>query len=573
MADAAQSHSMSWPVLRSLAGWRLQDLPRDLAAGLTLAAIAVPEQMATAKLGGFAPSSGLLVFALASLAFAVFGANRYLSSGADSTITPIFAGALALLAAHGSPAYGAWAACLAVGTGLILIAAGIARMGWVANLLSVPITRGFLAGIAVHIAISQLPALLGIGDAQGALPVRFATLAAELSQTHATTLMLGLLVLAMALAGEIIVLPVPGALPGVAAATALVALFHLERHGVAVLGSAPPPLLRARLPSLSLEDWRSIGALAVLVAMVSMVQTAVTTRAFASVADPQDLNRDFIGVGAGNILAGLLGLYPVNASPPRTAAVKQAGGHSQIAGLTAAAGVALLAFCGPRLLDHIPDAALAGVLFAVALRIARPAEFVTVLRQSPAEFLLILATMTAIIVFPIELGVAIGIGLSLLHGVWTITRTRMITFEHVPGTSVWWPPSPQLAGETLADVRVVAFQAPLSFLNAEEFRTGMIAAIETGDPKLIVLEASSIVEIDFTAAQVLQEIIRRCHDAKIAFAIARLTSLRAQQALQRFGILQALGQDHVFHSVDEAIRRLGFYGARGSFVPRQPETR
>src|SRR5580693_9373644 len=154
--------SQPWPIFRSLRGLTAADLNHDLVAGLTLAAIAVPEQMATARLGGFAPEIGFFVFIAGTLGFALFGANRYLSSGADSTITPIFAGTLGLLAAQGSPAYGALAAALAVTVGAILIAGGLARLGWIANFLSTPVTTGFLAGIAIHIVVSQLPALLDL---------------------------------------------------------------------------------------------------------------------------------------------------------------------------------------------------------------------------------------------------------------------------------------------------------------------------------------------------------------------------------------------------------------------------
>src|ERR1700686_4003467 len=140
-----------WPVFSSLQSYRLQFLARDLFAGLTLAAIAIPEQMATARLGGFTPQFGFFAFLAGSLAFACFGSNRFLSCGADSTITPIFAGGLAALAASGSPEYSALAAALALMVGLLLLAAGIFRLGWIADLLSIPVTTGFLAGISVHI--------------------------------------------------------------------------------------------------------------------------------------------------------------------------------------------------------------------------------------------------------------------------------------------------------------------------------------------------------------------------------------------------------------------------------------
>src|SRR5580693_3609540 len=152
----------AWPVFQSLNGYRLSFLTHDLFAGLTLAAIAIPEQMATARLGVFAPAIGFFAFLAGSLAFAAFGSNRFLSCGADSTITPIFAGSLAALAVSGSPDYLMLAAALALMVGLFLLAAGIFRLGWIADLLSVPVTIGFLAGISVHIMISQLPGVLGV---------------------------------------------------------------------------------------------------------------------------------------------------------------------------------------------------------------------------------------------------------------------------------------------------------------------------------------------------------------------------------------------------------------------------
>lgn len=558
MVQSAQpeKRTRDWPVLRSFAGWRSTDLTGDLAAGLTLAAIAIPEQMATARLGGFPPEIGLFAFLAGTLGFALMGANRYLSCGADSTITPIFAGTLALLAAQTSPAYGALAALLAVMVGAILVAAGIARLGWIAGFLSVPVTTGFLAGIALHIIVSQLPAFLGVPVASEHFFERIAQLAGALGHAYPWSLALGGLVFAAMIATENLAPRLPGALIGLAVAMILVAALGLDAKGVAMVGTAPMTWPHPRLPAVTGGSLGGIAGLAIIIATVVMVQTAATTRAFASLADPRDVNRDFIGVGAGSILAGLCGLFPVNASPPRTAAVREAGGRTQASGLAAAAVVVLLVACGASLLRYVPLSALAGVLLAVALRIARPSTFALVLRQTPAEFALILATMIAIVVLPIQSGVAVGIALSLLHGIWTITRTRMIEFEKVPGTSVWWPPSPEMRGERLSRVRVVAFQAPLSFLNADAFRHDMIVTIDRDDITLIVFEASSVAEIDFTSAQVLLEIIDRAEKAGIAFAIARLTSLRAQQALVRFGIIEKLGPKGLYRSVDEAIRAL-----------------
>jgi sulfate permease, SulP family len=554
--SGSSSSGTPWPVFRSLSGYRLSYLSRDLFAGLTLAAIVIPEQMATARLGGFAPQIGFFAFVAGSIAFAVFGGNRFLSSGADSTITPIFAGGLAALAAAGSPDYVTLAAALALMTGLMLTASGVFRLGWIADLLSIPVTIGFLAGISAHILISQLPAILGLPSPEGPMLQRLATLVEHIGDINGFTLVIGLGVLAIITLSEQIDARIPGALIGLALASAAVVLLRLESRGVSVLGGISVEMPTFAIPIVSVGRLTSLLSLGLIISVVVMVQTAATTRSFPTDPnEPPDVNRDFIGIGIGSIFAGLIGAFPVNSSPPRTAVVCETGGRSQIAGLTAVAIVVLLLAFGTALLHRIPNAALGGVLLFVALRIIRFRQIAAVCRQSLGEFLLILVTAAGIILLPIEQGVGLGIALSLLHGIWSTTRARIQPFERVPGTSIWWPVSPKLPGEQEPGVIVVGFQAPLSFLNAYDFRRDILANLKSSSQKirLLVLEATGIVEIDFTAAQILTEIIRQCHEDGIDFAIARLESSRAQDALVRFGIAALLGAGREFHSVEEAI--------------------
>ncbi|WGS22393.1 MULTISPECIES: SulP family inorganic anion transporter [unclassified Bradyrhizobium] len=550
----------NWPIFRSLAAFRPSDLPGDLIAGLTLAAIAIPEQMATSRLGGFSPQIGFFAFVAGSLGFAMFGANRFLSCGADSTITPIFAGGLALMATSGSPDYQALAMALALIVGVIMIAGSLFQLGWIANLLSTPVTVGFLAGISVHILVSQLPGVLGLRTPDGATLYKLGVLAQELGLTNPYTLAIGLGVLALVAGSEAISARIPGALIGLVAATVAVIAGHLESKGVSVVGTVPGTLPNPSFPDLAPERWVKLLSLALLIAIVVMVQTAATTRSFLSDPDkPADVDRDFLGAGVGSLLSGVFGAFPVNASPPRTGIVSETRGRTQLAGLFAAAIVlALLAF-GATLLQHVPDAALGGVLLFVALRIIRVKQIVTIFRQSFYEFLLVVATAAAIIVLPIEQGVAVGIALSLLHGIWTTTRGRLVEFVHVPGTTIWWPASRDVAGGHRPGIVVVGQQAPLSFLNAANFHSDVIKMIgaSTPKPRLLVIEASGIVEIDFTAAQALHDLFRECRDDGVTVAIARLESTRAQDAFERFNLYDVLPRDHVFHSVDEALRALG----------------
>jgi SulP family sulfate permease len=545
--------------LRSAARYAAGDLRQDLAAGLALAAIAIPSQLGTAHLAGFPTTAGFVAFAAGSVGFAAFGANRFIAACADSTIAPIFAGGLATLAASGSHDYFALCASFALMAGSILVCCGLFRLGWIADLVSKPVTIGFLAGIACHIVISQLPFILGIAAPGGSLLQGFVTIAGKLGESNPVSLLLGLAVFETTILAERISPRIPGALLGITAAAAAVYWFGLEGDGVAVLGQMAGELPHLHVPSIAFAELLQTAPLAFVVAAIIMVQTAATTRSF--VASPSSgpmINRDFIGIGAANLMAGLVGAFPVNASPPLTENVAETGGRTKLTGLTAAALILALAGFGTTLLAHVPLAAVAGILIFVATRIVRFWEIVTIFRRAFGEFMLILATVIAIIVLPVGTGVAIGIVLSLLHGIWSMTRARLITFEKVPGTSIWWPPGRDHKGETIEGVLVVAFQAPLSFLNAYAFQGSARRVVKQSPTPLdlIVLEASSIVEIDFTAAQILIEFVEHCAQSKIRFAVARLESVRAGEAFERLGITDAVHRDHFFHSVDEAIRVL-----------------
>ena len=541
----------------SFEGWTKDCIGQDILAGLTLTAITVPEQMATAKLGGFEPQIGFYAFIGATIGFVALGASRVLTAGADSTITPIFAGTLAALAAGGSASVGSVAITLALLVGVMLLAGGILKLGWIANLLSTPVVTGFLTGIAAHIVVSQLPSIFGIARGTGDLASQVVVIATNLSRLNPFSSVIGLGVFATMLLAERISARIPGALIGIALAVLVVVTFDLERRGVPVLGALPGGLPRPALPTLDLL--RPLTPLALIVTLVIMMQTATVSYSFRSSAEPEpDIDRDFLGLGAGNLVAALLGAFPVDASPPRTAVVAESGSRSQFSALVAAVIVVALVLWGRALLYHVPEAALAGVLLFVAQRLVRVGTIAKIARQAPVEGLLILLTAAAIIILPIQTGVTIGIGLSLLHGVSKIILTHPVELQKLPGTTVWWPPEIPGQGERQEGIAVIAFQAPLLFANAEIFKRGMIETIDSHDRSLslVVLEASGIADVDFTAAQTLFEILDHCRMANVRFAVARLESARAQAALSRFGVLDALGPDRLFHSVDEAVNQL-----------------
>jgi len=538
-------------------------LGRSLLAGLTLAAITIPEQMATARLGGFPVQVGLFAFVAATLGFLLLGASRVLTVGADSTITPIFAGALATLAVGGVVAPAA-APTLAILVGALLLLAGILRFGWIADFLSTPVVAGFLAGIAAHIVVSQLPGLLGLPVQASSLVPRLAEIWAQRAASHPVSALLGLGVLGIILLCEKTAAALPGALIAFALATAAVVVFDLESHGVAVLGSLPKGLPPWPGFALSWTDFRALLPLALIIALVVMMQTATVSRSFR---DPDgrasDVGRDYLGLAGANLLAGLAGTFPVNASPPRTAIVVESGGRNPVVGLVAAGLVLGLALFGTDLLADVPEAAFAGVLLFVAGRILRIGLILRIARQSRPEFALVLLTALAVALLPIESGVAIGIGLSLLHGIWMTTRSHLVELGRIPGTTVWWPPEQGKPPATLPGILVAGFPAPLLFANALGFQQELLDRLAQRKPKLLVLEGSGIAAIDYTAAQALLAVAEACDAQGTVFAIARVESVRARAALDRFGIVSAIGEDRIFHSVDQAVTRWGGETAAG----------
>jgi MFS superfamily sulfate permease-like transporter len=502
--------------------------------------------------------AGLFAFAAGTFGFAAFGANRFMSVGADSTIAPIMAGALVALAVPGSVQYAGMAATLALLVGLVLLLARIARMGWIADLLSIPVTTGFLAGISIHIIVGQLPSILGIEAIHGSLVEQFADVVGRARHFRVGPLTIGLGVLVLSQIAERVNPRIPGALIGLVAGALAVKLFALDRHGVAVLGALPiaPPALMLALPSW--DDITQLLPAALIVALVCMMQTAAVARSFPS--DPggnEDVSRDFAGVGAGCILAALFGAFAVNASPPRTAAVHESGGRSQLSGLFAIAIVAAIVLVAARAFTYVPEAALSGVLVFVAMRIFRVAIMRQIYRKGEWEILVVAGSAALVVFLPIETGVTMSVVLSLLHSVYVIARPDITELARVPGTTIWWALAKGETGEREPGVLVIAPSAPIYFVNATYLRARLMAAIAAkGEScRYVVLEAHGVIDIDFTGSQTLQQIIADLRGHGIDMAIARMSSERAQQAAKETGLIDALGADHVFRSVEEAIRK------------------
>ena len=541
----------------SLRGYRRSWVPADVLAALTLLVIAVPEQLATSRLADMPPITGFYAFAAGTVLFALLGSNPQMSVGADSTIAPLFAVGVAQLAPAGSPQYVDLVGILAAAVGVLVALVWLLRLGWIAEFLSAPIITGFLAGIAVIIVVHQIPDLLGLAAARGSTVHQITNTVGHLGETNGWALAIGASVLAIVIAAERIDRRLPGALVALVASTILVAIFGHHGDGVAVLGNVAHGAPRFGLVGLSWSTLRSVLPIAWVVALVVVTQSAATTRAFADQGGYQvDVGRDFLGVGAGSIAAGLVGAFPVNASPPRTAAVAAASGRTQAAGLGAAAAILLLVPAA-GLLKDVPVATLAGVLLFVAARLFHGRDLLAIARFDPFEFALALTTMLTVALFGVEQGIAVAVALAILDRTRLSARPQLHVLGRIPQTTSWAPISSPSEPTQVPGVLVVLFATPLWYANAIHFHDQLQASLAraSGPPRLVVLDAIGMSDLDYTGSRSLHEALDELDRKHISFAIARAGE-HVRNSLTRSGLLQRIGEDRLFPSVDEAVTAL-----------------
>jgi MFS superfamily sulfate permease-like transporter len=435
---------------------------------------------------------------------------------------------------------------------------GLLRLGWIAEFLSAPIIAGFLAGVAVIIIVHQLPDLLGLPSVSGSTFHRIATVSRELGHLNGWTLGIGVATFAVVAGAHLWNRKFPAALFALVGSTVLVGAFDLRSHGVAVLGSFAHAAPRFGLVGLSWSVLGSVAPIAAVVALVVLSQSAATTRAFADEGGYEvDVGRDFIGVGAGNILAGLCGAFPVNASPPRTAIVASAGGKTQATGLGAAIALALLV-PATGLLKDVPLAMLAGMLIFVATRIFHGRELLEIAHFDWFENLLTLVTLLTVALVGVEQGIGVAVGLAVLDRTRLSARPQLHVLGNISGTTSWAPLSTVSGARQVPGVLVVLFATPLWYANAEHFRSELDRALTRalGKPDLLILDAMGMSDIDYTGSRALGQALDKLEREHIEVAVAR-AGAHLRKGLIRSGLAKRIGGDRFFDSVGEAVSALG----------------
>jgi SulP family sulfate permease len=545
------------PTLRE---YRASWLSADALGGLALVAVAVPSQMATAQLVNLPAVAGLYAFVAGSLLFALLGRNRYLSVGADSTIAPILAVGVASAAAAGPSGYGTVMAFTALLIGALLVAVGLLRLGWIAEFLSTPVITGVLAGIAIEIAVRQIPVILGIAGGGTTTIGRIRAVASQLSHVNGWSVGIALGVLALIAVGRRFSRRFPAALLALILSIAAVDAFGLASgHGVAVLGAIHGGLPQVRLPSVSWAQLRGLPGTALTVAFVCIAQTAATVRAPSSgAATEDDFNHDLIGIGAGSIAAGLIGTFAVDASPPNTAIVSASGARSQLAHTMAAAVVLAVVLVATAPLANLPRATLGATLVFIATRLFRGRELRAVLRFDRIEFALAATTLLVVALVGIEQGVVLAMVLSLADRTRRSARPRDTILGREPGTDHWISVDVGWPAEQVSGVLVYLVYAPLWYGNADYLRLRIRHLVDTAsDPvHTVILDADGMSDIDFTGLRALRDLATELRLRGARIGIARASHL-VHHDLKHGALLQQIGADHLFASVEEAVIALG----------------
>jgi len=556
------------PGVRMFAAYRPRWLPKDLMAGLVLTAILVPQGMAYAELAGLPAITGLYTSILCLVGYALLGPSRILVLGPDSSLGPMIAATIFPLAgADGSPSRAiALASMLALLVGAMMIVAGVARLGFVADLLSKPTQIGYMTGLALTILVGQLPKLCGfsvhsdtlVGDITGFVS------GVRANQTVTAAVLVGLFGLAMILVLQRWLPKVPAVLVAVVASIGVAVLFDLADHGVSLVGTLPQGLPPFTVPRVKASDIGLLLAGALGISLVALTDTISTASAFAGRSgDEVQANQEMIGIGTANVAAGLFQGFPVSTSGSRTAVAEQSGAKSQVTGLVGAAFIVLMLVAVPGLFRNLPQPTLAAVVMAAALSLADIAGMRRLWTVRRTEFALSIAAFFGVAVFGVLAGIAVAVGLSILNVFrrsWWPYSTRLGRVGGLPGYHDVhsYPGAEQIDG-----LVVFRFDAPLFFANARAFREQIRGlAGSQPRPRWIVVASEPITDVDTTAADMLEDLDEELNGQGISLVFAEMKDpVRAK--IERYELTRTIDPDHFFPTVESAV---------GAFPRRSPRT-
>lgn len=544
------------PGLATLRSYKASFLPHDLAAGITLGAVLVPVGLAYGELAGL-PMAGLYGSLLPLIAYALLGSSRIVVVGPDSAMAALVAVAIAPLAMGDGSRLAMLCAGLGVLVGIICIAAGLLRLGFVANFLSKPVIVGFMHGIALVIVGAQLPKVLGIrGEGETTLD-QFANTFAQLGDTNLIALAIGAGSFAVILLCKRFLPRVPGHVLALVASLLLVALLRLDKQGVAIVGHIPTGLPGLSIPEPSLADFDDLLAVALVAALLSFSDTMVTARAFAQRNKQRiDANQELLGIGAANLVSGLTQGLPISASDSRTAVAEAAGSRTQVTSVIAAGVVAAVMLFLAEYLYYLPTAALGGILVASAWGLCDFPEFGRLWRFRGISLVGALVTLVGVVALGLMEGILIGVAYSMI----LLLRALAFPPDAVLGRTPeggWHDPAHRPEAVPVPGLVVYRFSAPLFFANCGVFRERIEGLVErAAQPvRAVVIDGGAIHDVDLMACEMLLELHDDFAKRGILLFFGNLRD-RVKRDIERGLALDATGDDITFPTVAAAAEAM-----------------
>lgn len=538
-------------------------LSRDVVAGVTLAALAIPEVMGYTRIAGTPVITGLYTILIPILAFTVFGSSRHLVVGGDSATAAImFAGIGGLGIAGLEPNTPQW---LALASLSALLAAGflvlsrLARLGFLANFISRTVLVGFLTGVGIQVAMGQFAGLFGLPAPSvdpgrtAATLVKFWDTLKELGQTSGATLLVSLSVLAILIVFGRWIKAVPGGLVAVIGMIAISWIFDLSAHGVSTLGPVPSGLPHIGFPKgVTWSDASGLLATSASLFLVILAQSAATSRAYA-VKYGEDFveNNDLLGLSAANLAAGFSSTFVVNGSPTKTEMVDEAKSRTQVAQMTTALVVLVVLLFLTKPLQYLPNAVLSAVVFLIGLKLVDIANMKEIWRLQKDEFWVAVATALVVVCIGVEQGIVLAIVLSLLLHVKRHYAPRdAVLVWGARGNLGFVAPQPGAATEP--GLVIYRFSVGLFYANAQHFADEVRGLVAGDDrPRWLVLDLGAVDDIDYTGGQTLLEEIEDAQKLGVVVAIAE-PSEHLQRELDRYAVIEKVGRERMYATVEDA---------------------
>ena len=537
-----------------LAGTTRATIVADVIAGATLAAVAIPESMGYTKIAGMPVITGIYTLALPVIVFALIGSSRHLVVGADSATAAIMFAALIGIAKPASPEYVGLAGVIALLAAGYLLVARVLRLGFLADFLSRTALVGFLSGVGVQVALTQLPSMLGI-HASGSVVNQMGKVLTSLGHIVVPAAVLAILAVAVILLFERLSKRIPATLVVVAVSIIAAAALRLDRHGVAIVGSVPPGLPPIGLPHITWGQVPGLAGVAASIFVVILAQSAATARSFAQKREePLSENRDLVGLAVANLAAGVTGAFCVNGSPTKTAVVDAAGARTQLAQLVMAVIAVVVLVAATALLHFLPDATLAAVVFVIGIRLVDLGHLRELWRLRRDELGLAAITALVVVLIGVEQGIALAVALSVLDFVRHAYRPRdtvMVPLAGAPDSLV--PEAARPGAETLPGGIAYRFDGTIFFANADRFRERVLALVATAPHPVtwVVLDLSPVADIDYSAGQVLLTLLRDLRARSVNIHLAHVEDIH--DLLQRYGVFDLVPAANVHHGVRDAV--------------------